>query len=115
MTNPDEYDDEVTIEAHPIYHHWYRSGDIVTERSGRNVPIVIEMHRKCQYCPTERIDTINVHTWRPARKPRYKYRKYDQFGRRITIIRMNKSDYLKQEFLKDSDLDAKTLDRLRKS
>jgi hypothetical protein len=95
------------IEDHPIYHKWYLRGDIVTERMGRR-PLVIERHQRCQYCPTERIDTINVRTWQPVRKPRYKY------VRGTKIVRMTKETYLRFEFLKSTDLDDNTVRSIQK-
>jgi hypothetical protein len=94
-------------EEHPIWHKWYLKGDIVTERRGRT-PIVIQRHYRCEYCYTERIDTINVSLWEPVRKPRYVYYRGE------TIVRMTKRTYLRMSFLATTDLDPDTKKRIER-
>lgn len=96
---------QTAVEGHPTRHEWYLRGDIVTERKGR-MPQTIQRFERCTYCPTELISTIDVKTWQMRK--RYKYVKG------VAIIRMTQQEYNKSMFLKTTDLDEVTFNKLKK-
>lgn len=97
---------ETVIEDHPIYHAWYFATDEVVQYNSRKVPVLIYRHQKCEHCPTECYDVINVTVWERL------YRRY-KYVRGTTINRVSKEDFLRNNFLATTDLPAAVKKTLR--
>ncbi len=95
------------IEGHPIYHDWHFRTDEVTEVNSRKVPVTIRRWYRCDFCPTECYDEINVYQWE-RRHRRYRY------DRGVTIERVSKEEFLRTNFLATTDLSAAVKTLLQK-
>lgn len=97
-------------EPHPRLHNFVDGliGDTVIEESRRRVPLVILRRERCTWCGTERAHYINVIQWERASGYTYRLRPKD-------LQRMTAAAWLKQEFLRTTDLPAEVVAALTKA
>lgn len=95
------------MEPHPWRHNFTdgRVNDEIIETSARNVPIVIRRHQWCEWCGTERIHFLDLIRWERAGGYQYK-------GRPADLTRMTRQEWLREEFLRTTDLPEKIKKRL---
>lgn len=86
------------IEKHPKFHGWHVKADIVIERIGER-PLIIRRYSSCDYCPTVRVDRMNVRTWKRIGYPRYIY------APGVKIVRVSREDWNAHEFMATTTLD----------
>lgn len=94
------------VEPHPILHDFTLVNDEIVERSSKRIPLIIKREERCDYCNTRRFTRIDVYRWEIIGSRQYKYDK------KVTIVRMSKSEYLKKTFLAATTIAGSDLKRL---
>ena len=96
------------VERHPYRHDW--SGvvhdDILTKRRN-GVPVLVRRTESCTACKTRRRYRLNVTTWEMVSRPGYIYAPGE------VVLRVDKPTYLRDLFMRTSNLPADVLNRLK--
>jgi hypothetical protein len=94
-------------EPHPILHDFSVVNDWIMERNSRHVPLVIKREERCDYCDTRRFTRIDVMRWMQIGSRQYKY------PPGLKIIRIAKTEWLKQQFMNSTTLAVNDSDAYR--
>jgi hypothetical protein len=86
------------VEPHPILHEFTLVNDEIIERNSRKVPVLIKREERCEHCGTLRFTRIDVYRWQILGSRTYKYLPG------VTIVRMSKHEWIKETFLKSTNL-----------
>jgi hypothetical protein len=96
------------LEPHPILHEFTLVNDEIVERNSRKVPVLIRREERCEYCGTLRITRIDVFRWQVLGSRQYKY------VRGVKIIRMSKGEWLRKQFISNTNLSGTDIAKLAK-